>query len=126
MPRVVLQVHLGLHLWVNEPRTADRQSLAPGCLHLHASSSPTDAALTATSTPCPGGGGAHLAVIYDYWPKLLLGFRVVKSSSGLPYLHQESLPFVEIFSESVVDVFGLHVPQALVLKPDLQVDRRVK
>lgn len=40
---------------------------------------------------------AHLAVIYHHRTKLFLGFRIVKGSSGFPYLDQESLPLVEIF-----------------------------
>lgn len=39
---------------------------------------------------------AHLAVIYNDGSKLFLGFCVVESSSGLPYLDQERLPLVEV------------------------------
>ena len=70
-------------------------------------------------------GGAYLAVIYHHRPKLFLGLCVVEGSSGLPYLDQESLPLVEIFPEPVIDVLGLHVPQALILKPDLQMKNAV-
>lgn len=66
-------------------------------------------------------GGAHLAVIYDHRPKLFLGLCIVEGPPGLPDLDQQRLPPAEVFPEPVINVLGLHVPQALVLKPDLQV-----
>ncbi len=60
-----------------------------------------------------------LAVVYDGRPELLPGLCVVKRASSFTDLHQQRLPLVEIFSQTVVDVLGLHVPQTLVLEPHL-------
>ncbi len=100
MPRVVLQIHLGLDLddAVEEqqrdlekaPKPSVSERLAP-----------------------------DLAVVYDGRPELLPGLCVVKRASSFTDLHQQRLPLVEIFSQTVVDVLGLHVPQTLVLEPYL-------
>ncbi len=60
-----------------------------------------------------------LAVVDDDRPEVLPCFCVVKRASSFADLHQQRLPLVEIFSQTVVDVLGLHVPQTLVLEPHL-------
>lgn len=120
MPRVVLQVHLRLHLQASEHQTPISNASARRCVP---SASPWSEALPHShlAPKSPGQDSrAHLAVVDDDRAKLLLGLRVVKGPAGLPDLNQESLPLVEIFPESVIDVLSLHVPQTLVLKPNLQ------
>lgn len=100
-------------------RAQDRASASEACCSPTPFQPDPEAAFRATGT-FQQASRAHLAVIYDHGPKLFLGFRIVKGPSGLPYLNQESLPLVEVFPESVIDIFSLHIPQALVLEPNLQ------
>lgn len=62
---------------------------------------------------------SHLAIVYDDRSKLLSGFCIVKCSSSLSYLNQKGLPLIQVFSKTVVYIFSLHIPQTLVLQPNL-------
>lgn len=64
--------------------------------------------------------GLDFAVVDDDWTELLPGLGIIEGSSGFPDLDQERLPLVEVLSQAVVDVLGLHVPQTLVLQPHLE------
>lgn len=61
----------------------------------------------------------YLAIVNDHRAKLFPGLGIVECASGFADLHQQSLPFVEVFTKAVINVLCLHVPQTLVLEPHL-------
>lgn len=65
------------------------------------------------------GQRCYLAVVDDRRSKLFPRLCVVKGSTCFADLDQQGLPLGEVFTQTVVDVLSLHVPQALVLEPNL-------
>lgn len=61
----------------------------------------------------------YLAIVDDHRAKLLPGLGVVEGAPGFADLHQQGLPLVQVFAQAVVDILSLHVPQTLVLEPNL-------
>lgn len=71
-------------------------------------------------------GYHYLAIVNDHRPKLLACLSIVKGSAGFTDLDQQGLPLGKVFTQTVVDVLSLHVPQALVLQPHLEADNQEK
>ena len=71
-------------------------------------------------------GRPYLAIVDDDGTELLPGLGVVEGAAGLADLDQQGLPLGQVFTQAVVDVLCLHVPQALVLQPDLLAGMRRK
>lgn len=63
----------------------------------------------------------YLAIVNDRRSKLFASLSIVKGSTGFADLNQQGLPLGEVFTKTVVDVFSLHVPEALILQPDLEI-----
>lgn len=68
----------------------------------------------------------YLAIVDDHWSKLFSSLSIVKGSPSFANLDQQGLPLCEVFTKTVVNVFSLHVPQALVLQPNLNSSNKNK
>lgn len=68
----------------------------------------------------------YLSVVNDNRSELFSCLCIVKGSTCFADLDQQCLPLGEVFTQTVVDVLSLHVPQALVLQPHLDRYRKGK
>lgn len=66
----------------------------------------------------------YLSIVNNNGSELFPRLCIVEGSTCFADLHQQCLPLGEVFAQTVVYVFSLHVPQALVLQPHL--DRHSK
>lgn len=65
----------------------------------------------------------YLSIVDDNGSKLFPRLCIVKGSTCFSDLDQQCLPLGEVFTQTIVDILSLHVPQALVLQPHLENER---
>lgn len=63
----------------------------------------------------------YLSIVNDNGSELFPCLCIVKGSTSFADLDQQRLPLGEVLTQTVVDVFSLHVPQTLVLQPHLDI-----